>query len=295
MTSADRTCVIVSKRDNLATDPNFQTIHNYFELGWEMGASRIDCLHLFASGKIRPETHAIVTLRDRMFLYSTLMPVLAYEDWAKERRVTDASNLPKSRTMDLTHFYASTAAVRWEVFHYGPERRYRYEEMVRNLYDHFQAPGISDLTDQPYFVCCWRYRNSHHAERNTPESTARTLHQLLLNHAPRIYVVGLGAEGLCNGKEIVHVDLPRFCALVRQPNCRAVVGAMTGTMQFAAIACRSKVAVYQHNPQEPVNVANHPVVLGECVNFHRNKRLIRYEPQTHLASYMPELEHFITS
>lgn len=285
--------VVVSKKDDLATDPNFQSIHNYFELGWEMGASRIDCLQLFATNQITPELHEVVTLRDRQFLYSKLLPTVAWEDWSKERGITDASRLP-SDIIDLTNFYANTAGVRWEIYHGGHLGHYIFEDQVRNWYDWFDAPPVNGEAKEPYFLCCWRYRNQHHRERNTPDATARSIHEFLLKRAAKVYVVGIGSEPLCDGQRIVHVSLPMFCALCVQPNCRGVIGAMTGTMQFAAIACRSRIAAYQHNPQEPVNTMDHPVVLGECVNFHRNKRLIRYEPVTPIHQFLQELNLFLS-
>jgi hypothetical protein len=285
--------VIVSKLDKLPHPDNFESIHNYFELGWEMGASRIDCLHLIATGQIEPKTHTVVTLNGREFLYRTLMPVARWEDWAAERGIVDASRLPKEGILDLTNFYASTASVDWSVFHGGPQERYRHEDLVRPLYDRFEAPDVTGMAAAPFFLCCWRYRNSHHRERNTPKATAVAIHDLLLKKGGVVYVVGVGAEDLCDGRRVVHVPLPTFCALAKHPNCRAAVGAMTGTMQFAAIICRSKIVVYQHNRQEPVNTQNHPVVLGECVNFHRNKRLIQYEPVVPLPIFLQRLDKFL--
>lgn len=293
MFKSDPIYVIVSKSDRLARSDNFESIHNYFELGWEVATTRLDCLYLIATGQINPETHTVVTLNGREFLYRTLMPVEGWEDWAAERGIVDASLLPSEGIVNLTYFCTSTGSADWSVFHGGPEGRYKYEDLVRPLYDRFEAPDVSGLAAVPFFLCCWRYRNTHHRERNTPKATALAIQELLLKKGGPVYVVGLGAEDLCDGRRAVHVPLPTFCALAKHPNCRAVVGAMTGTMQFAGIICRSKIVVYQHNAQQPVNTENHPVVLGECVNFHRNKRVVQYEPVVPLPIFLQRLDKFL--
>lgn len=283
------TYVLCSKRDNLGGGGNWQSLHNYFELGWEMGATLIDCKYLIASGQIRPETHTVVTLKGREFLYSSLMPVMPFEDFASERKIHDASRIHFPDVLDLTFQYARTSWIDTNVYH-GNKGRYIHTEQVAPLYDQFDHPDVSQLAAEPFFLCCWRYRHNHSSERNTPVGTAMQFHSHLGRQA-KVYVVGLDTEHLCDGKTSIHVDLPTFCALAKHPNCLAVTGAMTGTMQFAAIICRSVVAVYQHNDKVPeANEVNHPVVFGDCVNFHNNRRILRYEPRTPVKDFLVELD-----
>lgn len=284
------TFVLCSKRDNLGTHGNWQSLHNYFELGWEMGATLIDCKHLIASGQIKPETHTVVTLRDRMFLYSSLMPVMAFEDFAIQRNIRDASRIQFPDVLDLTQTYARTSWIDTNVYH-GNGGRYIHTDLVKPLYDEFTHPDVSGLAAEPFYLCCWRYRHNHSSDRNTPAATAMAFHSHLTRKGAKVYVVGLDTQHLCDGKTSLQVDLPTFCALAKHPNCLAVTGAMTGTMQFAAVICRSVVAVYQHNDKVPeANEVNHPVVFGECVNFHNNKRLLRYEPRTPIQTFFGELD-----
>ena len=284
--------IICSKKDNLGSHPDWQSLHNHFELGWEVAATHIDAKYLFATKAITPQNDVIVSLSGREFLYSKLMPVMSYEEFARQRKITDASRVKELPDVnDLTHVYACTSWINTDIYHGGPEKRYKYEALVKDLYGVMDTPPVDHLAADPFYLCCWRYRNNHSTGRNTPPDTAAAIHAHLLKQTKFVYVVGLGAEPLCDGQRVIHIDLPTFAALASHANCKAVVGAMTGTMQLGAILCKTCVGVYQHNDKVPeANEVNHPVVFGECVNFNRNKRCLFYQPRTPVNEFLAHLD-----
>ena len=63
--------IVCSKADNLGNQPNYRSLTNYFELGWEVAATHIDAKYLFAIKEITPQTKAkmlpadVATLREK--------------------------------------------------------------------------------------------------------------------------------------------------------------------------------------------------------------------------------------
>lgn len=280
---------ITSKKDSLGM-PTWQSPWNYFELGWEVSTTHLDAKALIASGQFNASRDRIVTLAGREFLYTKLARTCTWEMWAEQHGVRDSEVLRDC--VDLTYEYTKTAQPT-AVYYAGSEKRYHYENQIRNLIVSLDTPDVAALGREPFALCCWRYRGNHIPTRNTSEKTALPVQKFLLERFYRAYVVGNGAEPLCDGKSVVHVDLPTYAGLCMNPNCQLVTGAMTGTMQLAAIITKARLAVYQHNAQEPCNTSNHPAVMGECVNLMRNTRRVWYQPVTPLAQFLKELELFI--
>ena len=281
--------ILCSKRDNIKTF-GWQSLHNYFELGWEMAATHLDAKHLIATGQTTDED-VIVTLEGREFLYQTLIKTMPYEKFAEERGIHDASRIQFDDVLDLTYHYARTSWIDTDIYHGGPNKTYLYPEDLPLILD-MNVPEVPDI--DRYAVACWRYRHNHSADRNTPADHAREINDWLVKKYGKVFVVGHETENLCNGDTIVHVDLPTFAGLARDPRCQMVLGAMTGTLQLAAIICSTRVVAYQHNPRVPdANDVNHPVVFGECVNLRHNKRRHFYAPQTPVSELLPELDHWI--
>lgn len=283
---------IVSKKDNLGTS-HTQSLHNYFELGWEVTTTHFDAKYLLASGHIDPEKDVVVTLGGREFLYSKLMKVMPWESYAAQFEIKDARKAAVNGAVDLTNFYASTASPDTRIYHFGKEKRYQHEHIIRPYIVAMDTPPVTQLAQHPFALCCWRYRNNHVVTRNTSPEIGQTVTDHLKKKFGRVYIVGLESERFCDGTRAVHVDLPTFAALCLNDNCKVVAGAMTGTMQLAAVLCKCLLAVYQHNSKEPCNESNHPCVMGECVNIFRNKRFVSYAPETSLPEYLKKLDEHL--
>jgi hypothetical protein len=59
-----------------------ELLEQYWELGWEIGLSRVHIINKLLNNEINNEEVTIVTLNDRMFLYSKIFKnVLSYEEF----------------------------------------------------------------------------------------------------------------------------------------------------------------------------------------------------------------------
>jgi hypothetical protein len=75
---------ILGKSENFTATRNSDSnlLEKYWELGWEIGTSRIIIIKKLLSNEISNEDTTIVTLRDRMFFYESIFKnVIAYEDF----------------------------------------------------------------------------------------------------------------------------------------------------------------------------------------------------------------------
>lgn len=286
--------IVASTADNRINRPNWCSLHSHFELGWEVTCAHLDVKHLIATRQINPVNDTVVTLRGREFLYSGLIKTKPWEDFAAERNITDASNFFFDDTWNVCKPYADTSHFDPQIYHHGPEKRYKYEVEDRHLIFNLDTPPVDILANAPFALVCWRYRPTHATDRNSSPETIRAINNELLKKFGRIYLVGHNMEEFCDGNRICHVSLSQFAGLSKRDNCKAVVGAMTGTMQLAAMLTRGKVVVLQHNAFVPNdNECNHPAVLGECLNFNRNERHAFYQPTTPLPQFLPLLGNLI--
>lgn len=268
----------------------YESLFTAFELGWEVTTTHLLAKHMFAAGLATPETHFIVTLAGREFLYGDL-PVMTWQDFHTRTGYDPRRNISGS-VIDLAYQFAAwdVDGCAHKVFHGAPWLGYRFASDADFVRERIRTKLPANHEPfEDFAVACWRYRDGHHAVRNTPKEVADSINAALVARGLRVYVVGLGCEPLCNGATIIHATLPEMAWLVQQENCRRIVGAMTGTTQLAALISSAPVLVYQHNPRQPVNCQNHPAVLGECVNLFGGTRAVWFADETPVADFIAEL------
>ena len=266
----------------------WQSLFTSFELGWEVTTTHLLAKRMFIAGIAKRETHCVVTLAGREFLYSDICEVISWQKFLGATNY-DALRTCAPNVIDLARRFAMRDIQgSFKIFNGSPAFRYRFESDFWEVSDTLEGQKVADAEEKPFAVACWRYRDGHFECRNTPREVADRINDSLVSRGLRVYVVGLGCESLCNGDTIRHCTLPEMAWLVKRPNCKAVVGAMTGTTQLAALLTAAPVSVYQHNPRQPVNCQNHPAVLGNCVNFRRNMRRVWFADETPVEDFISE-------
>lgn len=277
------------RRDN--EPQGWESLFTSFELGWEVTTTHLLAKRMFIEGIAKPKTHTIVTLAGREFLYEGIgCEVMSWDRFFGATRY-DALGGVYGNVIDLARRFAlRDIQGSFKLFNGSPSFRYRWPSDWRYVVSTIGAASPVPFADAPFAVACWRYREGHFSCRNTPREVAEAINESLVDRGLDVYVVGLGCEPLCDGKRIKHASLKEMAWLVRDDNCKAVVGAMTGTTQLAALMTFAPVSVYQHNPRQPVNCQNHPAVLGDCVRFNENKRRVWFADETPVEDFIAAYE-----
>ena len=266
----------------------WQSLFTSFELGWEVTTTHLLAKRMFFAGIATKDTHCVVTLAGREFLYEGLCNVIPWQRFYEATKY-DAIASVAPNVIDLARRFAMRDIKGSEkVFNGSPFFGYRWADDRDKIRDSITTEPVADAPSR-FAVACWRYRDGHYECRNTPREVADRINARLVEKFGRVYVVGLGCEPLCNGDTIRFCALPQMAWLVQQDACHQIVGAMTGTTQLAATISTAPVHVYQHNPRQPVNVQNHPAVLGSCANLYSGVRRVWFADETPVEDFIAAL------
>jgi hypothetical protein len=200
------------KEGTLNSDSEDGDLSEYFELGWEYMVSHLWIKNMFSNGELGQDD-VIVTLEDRMFLYQGFWHnVISYEEFINKEI--------GGVIVDLCDLIKKTQLL------YMPK-------VIDNKYEHFDKPIITNIKyknidyldiKEPY--CCLHIRYRKWAEdRNLSKEVWK---QIISSLNIKIYVFGKGAAEFADGKNIIHVSLEEYAALLHNSNCKFLIGNMSG-------------------------------------------------------------------
>jgi hypothetical protein len=239
----------------------------YFELGWEVTTTYLQIVHGRGTG-LFTDFDIVVTATGREFLYrSSFSTVITYSEFRQldsaPARVLDlvrwTSDLYSGDTW-LRKLRIRSLYLRWfHVWRY----RIRYRRFRTGL--PMAAPPLDAFrVEDPFFCVCIRFRD-HQPQRNLSKEYLESLLDALSD--TRCYLVGFGAESLIRHPSHRVCTLAEFAALVRLPNCKAVIGTMSGPMQLAQMIHANRLAVIDLDDHYRLWGHLLPSVLSDLCNF----------------------------
>lgn len=225
---------------SLATDNDANFMH-YTELGWECTVGRLWLVHNLCQGKIGPSDE-VVTLKDRMFMYSKLCKVRAFS--------------PDLQGFAVSPFDYGTFLSDLHVAN-GVFVPWRWPEEIPKILDFDFEP----VDPTPCIVINHRVRN-HSADRNFSKEQTRDLVTVAISLGLKPYICGRYAESVDARAEYIP-RLQTVASLIHHPNCRAFV-ASGGPSLMAQQCCRNKLVFINTCG----NLNNfHPLYLSPYLNF----------------------------
>lgn len=203
----------------------------YFELGWEYVGTHFHIKHLHSNKMLQPDD-VIVTLRDRMFMYQGFWPnVMAYEDFVnmeKNGSIVDVCGDVDSRAsyyLNCSLSYMQSPKV---------------VELIKNIY--YKDVSHFNTTD-PY--CCLHIRYRGWAQhRNNPAEFWHKIIDAIKQTGLNIYIFGKEAASFTDGVKIFHVNLDEYASLLHNPNCKFLIGGMSGGTLVAQTFAHPKCIQY---------------------------------------------------
>lgn len=252
--------LIVSKNEVSGSHRNDSgKLNEYFELGWEVVGSRFDVIAMHNKGMLDPSKVAIVTIKDRMFLYTSFYDnVISYEAFLNtfQKDKDEIIGDWPANHLDL-HFCKDTFA--------DPQGNYvRQKEdgdLIRNGWDINR--GINP--QEPFLVLAMRKRDWCD-NRNTDISLFQRFVHKFRKHLP-IYVVGKGFEDFCSMNKINYLErLKDYVSLIKNENCISLIGQSTGTTLLALTCAETDIHVIDPTGASDVN-SNNAVLGGKPCQF----------------------------
>jgi hypothetical protein len=249
----------------------------YFELGWEVVGSRLDAIRLLKTGKIINFDTTIVTIEDRIFMYSAFYDnVISWQEFL--RRHKSGEIFPTDSVSDWTvernfsFLNLDKKCEFWENLDPSPTSNSRYarhDEDYDLITDGFvtNKEYLNDACNEMFYVANIRLRD-HCSNRSSPESWWKLLLTELSSQKSRnIYLVGQGAEKFVLDNRMHHVSkLQDYVTLIQDPRCADVISTATGTCLLAYAASKSPVHLIDHSNVSYVN-QNNAVMGGVCSQF----------------------------
>jgi len=261
----------------------------YFELGWEVTTTYLETVYGRQTGRFSGE-ETVVTASGREFLYrASFADVMTFTDFSAlgidPPQVIDLVRRTSARyTGDTWLRKLRLRAACLRAYHWWQYRiRYRSAAM-RNLPMALPALDPARLAEEFYCLCI-RFRD-HQPQRNLPGEYLIELLDALRDR--RCFLVGHGSEQLIR-HPLHHVcTLAEFAALARHPQCAAVIGSMTGTMQLAQMIHRRRLLVIDLDRHYHLWGRLYPSVLSDLCNFPGVPHLL-YEYRPSIAQLTSDL------
>jgi len=263
--------IILSKNLNegiVGNDSSLLT--QYFELGWEIVGNRLDFIAELNKGNIDIKNTTIVTLEDRMFLYTKIYKnVISYETFRdmilqQEDSVEDwVQNFNQIKFLNAKDFINKDT-----------KKYVRHDEDIDAIFNGYTL-NQEIKVDGNYFVLGIRLRD-HCSHRNSNLNFYRDLIKLLKTITPNIFIVGKSLEHFCKQNECYYLDkLKDFVDLIKRPECISFIGQSTGTMLLAF--CSAECPIHLVDSSKASDLAGDNAVLGgRCIQFTKNTITAHY-------------------
>lgn len=250
----------------------------YFELGWEVVGSRLDAIKFLKTGKFLNDETTIVTIADRMFMYSSIFKnVISWEELvrrinSKEIGIFDTIE-DWTQTRQFSFLNLNKDFEFWENRDASPEsnsRYSRYEEDHEEITNGFakNEKFLNDLNhNEKYYVVCLRFRDHDSVRSSPPDWWSQLLEKIYFETNRKIFLVGHGAESFIKNDFMIHVPkLQDYVTLIQDSRCKAVIAQSTGTCGLAFSASKAPVHWIDHTNVSFIN-QNNAVMGGNCAMF----------------------------
>ena len=220
-------------------------IQKYFELGWESVGSRFDFIAMLNKGEVDTQNLTIVTLEDRMFMYTKFYDnVISYKQFLE-------MDIPKEDVLaDWPANHMSFNFVKHPHQHFsfveqGTGKYFRHEQDGELIFNGFDLEGTID-PDGEFITICIRHRDWC-KDRNSDVSFYQKIVDGLKDHYP-IYVAGRGNEEFCEKNNIEYVArLKDYVSLIKNKKCKSLITQSTGLAVLALTCAETDIHFVDHS------------------------------------------------
>lgn len=240
------------------------TLHGYWELGWECSGSNVLIKDMLFRGKISKQD-IIVTRAGREFFYSSLFDeVISYEEFLSR-------NIPESQILDLTKEIMEKTMMpeNRSLFHNVDKDTVCNFDLDNNIREKYNIQGS-------FFVYCLRMRD-HCSHRNMYVDVAiEVIRRLQTQYNLRGFVVGQGAEKFCEQNNTEYLDLRDFASLMRLRECSFCIAPLSGIAHVSNYCGHDRMHNFifdQGGEKMRAGQDNHPLYLGELTNYRQTKNI----------------------
>jgi hypothetical protein len=221
---------------------------DYWELGWEIGLSRVRLLRDLLDGVVK-DTDTIITLRDRMFLYESIFSnVIAWEDF-------DGSEYDEKY---LKWEYNEPAISEIQ----NNPHRFKSDDMIKLL----TLTNEEKNLDRPYFLVHFRHRDQDPA-RNLGIESYRMILSTLKNMNIDFVMFGKGSNVIAEEHDKEETSLADANSYMKGSNCLGVIGPISGGTMLALVSCSKPHYVLDIAGAINQGTQNHPIYHTQCSNF----------------------------
>jgi hypothetical protein len=246
--------------------------NEYTELGWEVAYTHLKVKYLLHKGLIDENT-TIATNPGREFLYNKVFKTVITDYPISKNGVLDLAD-------ELQLFCSQSRPQKYLDFQ-SPKRKCIGKQDFDSTYSLRETINLPKIERDKNYICVTYRKRVWGSHRNVDDHYVNALKKLTTKY--KVYVVGLGAEEICDGQAIVYKPLDEWLALAIDERCNALVGSATGPMLLAWTLsgkkiylvdidnCLSKTDCCLHFRNEN-NFYNSHIVQS----FNENKRLYYY-------------------
>jgi hypothetical protein len=225
---ANKPSIVVAARSNAGMRSLRQ--NEYTELGWEVAYTHLKIKYLLEQGLIDQNT-TIVTSPGREFLYNKVF-----------KNVTNNYPLTKNGVLDLAdelEFYSSHPASPNFMSFQGTDVKCLSVRDFGEDYDLRSTINLPTTSSKENYICAAYRQRTWGSHRNSDEHYINALRLLALTR--KVYIVGLGAEKICDNKSLFYQPLDKWTALASDEKCQFVVGPATGPILLTWITSGKRI------------------------------------------------------
>ena len=238
-------------------------LNKYYELGWECVVSNICIKNLLDLGKISKED-TVVTNEDRKFIYSSVFDNVI--DWDTFKQL----NVDKSKIYSVDYLNFSSLV---DLSKVNKELICDFD-LIENIEEQF------NITDN--FICyCVRLRTHSNYRNSSVEVAKKVISNVVNNLKMKVFVVGQGAEFLCDNKNVIHVGLREFSSLMNSKKCKGCISKLSGIIHLVNFCGHENLVNIIYDPtKDRSKVKNHVLYMSDDINYRNNTNIFIEMPES---------------
>ena len=247
-------CDMESSHESLGWDTS-----KFLELGWELGVTHLQVKRMKNNNEIDNDD-IIVVSKDRSFLYENVFNTINYKDFIKIEKPQNFIDL----TLNTHDYLKQTSDMG-----YYKNKKYTYWDNDIDLIKNINYDSLKDFkTDESFFIIHARFRKWAEERNFSFEFWEDKIKKLVEYYNIKCFVFGEGTEKLCDGVNVINVNLKEYASLLHHENCKFMVGSMSGGSMISQLCCRDGCPVFiiENHRQIP----EHPLFHDESINFSKS-------------------------
>jgi hypothetical protein len=243
---------IVGKSENFTAtkEKDTDSLEKYWELGWEIGVSRVAIIQKLLNNEISNEDTTVVTLKDRMFMYQSIFKnVISYEDFINLNHsdIEIVTSLSEHDYMIENHMYPVDMS---------------NTKLIEKILD-TKKEVITENLSKPFFMIHYRERPWCNYRNISHDDYIRIIEKIN-SLGFDFFVYGKNSESIGKKYNKKELTLSEANTYLSHDNCVGVIGPLSGGTMISVLSCKKTHHVLDVGFQ---NRNDHPLYHGIATNF----------------------------